>query len=80
MLAIGLDVHLVAIMILNDRIMAVSLGAGASGLLGWLWFARPWFTRRRNGDGDAASTSASVTPEGGPAARDRERIPERNRI
>ena len=71
MLAIGLDVHLVAIMILNDRVMAVSLGAGASGLLGWLWFARPWFTRRRNGDGDAASTSASVTPEGAPRPRPR---------
>src|SRR5262250_3109135 len=41
-LAIGLDVYLVTMMIAGARGPAVVLGAGASALLCWLWFIRPF--------------------------------------
>jgi len=48
-LAIGFDVYLVAAMISGNRAVALPLGVGASGLLCWLWFARPLRARRRHG-------------------------------
>ena len=46
-LAIGFDVYLVAVMISGRRALALTLGGGASGLLCWLWFARPLLARSR---------------------------------
>jgi Family of unknown function (DUF6328) len=41
MLAIGLDVYLVALMIARWTLLAAVLGVAAGATLGWLWFAVP---------------------------------------
>src|SRR5262245_48667861 len=46
MIAIGLDVYLVALMISSEAALAGALGAAAAAILGWLWFGVP-LTRRR---------------------------------
>lgn len=49
MVAIGLDVYLVAMMIQLPAILAIALGAVASGVLAWLWFALPRLHGRGSG-------------------------------
>jgi len=45
MIAIGLDVYLVALMISSEAALAGALGAAAAAILGWLWFAVPLLRR-----------------------------------
>jgi hypothetical protein len=47
MVAIGLDVYLVALMISGEPALAVALGAASAAILGWLWFGVPLLRRRR---------------------------------
>jgi hypothetical protein len=47
MLAISLDIYLVAIMIVEDVALAATLAAAVGSLLSWLWFAMPFFARLR---------------------------------
>ncbi len=49
MVAIGLDVYLVAVMIQLAAAEAALLGAAASSVLAWLWFALPLLHRRAAG-------------------------------
>ncbi len=45
MLAISLDIYLVAMMIVTDMALATILAGTVGGLLSWLWFAQPFFAR-----------------------------------
>jgi hypothetical protein len=47
MVAIGLDVYLVALMISGEAALAVALGTASATILGWLWFGVPLLRRRR---------------------------------
>lgn len=49
MIAIGLDVYLVARMIAGPGALALAVGVAASAVLAWLWFALPWLQRPRGG-------------------------------
>ncbi len=41
MVAISLDIYLVAFMITGDAVLAVIVGGGVACFLAWLWFAMP---------------------------------------
>lgn len=44
--AISIDIYIVAVMIFGDHVLAAVLGAAIGSLLGWLWFAVPLLHRR----------------------------------
>lgn len=48
MIAIGIDIYIVAVMITDRHVLAAILGGLVSALLAWLWFAVPLLRRRRS--------------------------------
>lgn len=47
MIAVGLDIYIVSVMIVNSPAIAAALGALTACFLGWLWFAVPLMRKSR---------------------------------
>jgi len=47
LIAIGLDIYLVAVVIAGDARIAVAIALGTTALLGWLWFGLPLLRKSR---------------------------------
>jgi xanthine/uracil permease len=47
MIAVSVDIYVVATMILNSSVIGVALGALTGCFLGWLWFAVPLMRKSR---------------------------------
>jgi hypothetical protein len=78
LLAISLDIYLVAMMIVTDVAVAAILATGVGGFLAWLWFARPVFERLHNRVTAAIMTGKRLTIKGWASARATEKFLKQN--